>query len=353
LKDEQRRLREEQERLRHQGNGSNGGHAGTKPDGTERDGQKNQQDGNGQGKNGHQEKTQGDNQKQDNENHPKEQPKPPLKQRVRICVCSHQKQVTIGVIAFVVLCIAGAFLLLYLRSYESTDDAQVDGHLNAVSTRVMGTVQRVYVEDNQTVAAGQLLLELDPRDFETALAQAKATYASAEAQWKAENPNAPIVRTSNESDITTNQESVEGARAAVVASEQDYQARLASLRQTEANDTKAQRDLVRYRALVNKEEISHEQCDSYVAAAKTQAAGVVAAQAAAETAQKAIEQRRAQLAQVQARLNESKQNAPCSVAIRQASTAARKRPFLQRVRRWTRPHSTSRTQKSMRPPPAS
>jgi membrane fusion protein, multidrug efflux system len=87
-----------------------------------------------------------------------------------------------GAIAFVVLCIAGAFLLLCLRLYESTDDAQVDGHLNAVSTRVMGTVQRVYVEDNQTVATGQLLLELDPRDFETALAQAKATYASAEAQ---------------------------------------------------------------------------------------------------------------------------------------------------------------------------
>jgi membrane fusion protein, multidrug efflux system len=89
----------------------------------------------------------------------------------------------------------------------------------------------------------------------------------------------PIVRTSNESDITTNQESVKGARAALVASEQDYHLRLASLRQAEAKDTKAQRDLVRYRGLVNKEEISHEQCDSYVAAAKTQAAGVVAAQA--------------------------------------------------------------------------
>jgi multidrug resistance efflux pump len=138
----------------------------------------------------------------------------------------------------------------------------------------------------------------------------------------------PIVRTSNESDIATNQESVESARAAVVASEQDYQARLASLRQAEANDTKALRDLVRYRALVNKEEISHEQYDSYVAAAKTQAAGVVAAQAAADGAQKVIEQRRAQLAQVEARLNESEQNAPRNVAIRQASTEARQAAVL-------------------------
>ena len=124
------------------------------------------------------------------------------------------------------------------------------------------------------------------------------------------------------------QESVEGARAGVVAAEQDYQARLASLRQAEANDTKAQRDLVRYRALVNKEEISHEQYDSYVAAAKTQAAGVVAAQAAADAAQKAIEQRRAQLAQVQARLNESQQNAPRNAAIRQATTEAREAAVL-------------------------
>ena len=328
LKDEQRRLREEQERLRQQGNGSNGDHSGGKSDQQESDGQNNQQHSNEQTKNGDQVKPQDDNQKKDNENQPEEQPKPPLKQRVRTYVQTHHKQVAIGAVAFVVLCIAGIFLLLYLRSYESTDDAQIDGHLNAVSTRVMGTVQRVYVEDNQTVDAGQLLVELDPRDFETALAQAKANYASAEAQWKAENPNVPIVRTSNASDIATNQDSVEAARAGVLAAEQDYQARVASLRQAEANDTKAQRDLVRYRALVNKEEISHEQYDSYVAAAKTQAAGVVAAQAAADAAQKTIEQRRAQLAQVQARLNESQQNAPRNVAIRQATTEAREASVL-------------------------
>ena len=286
LNDEQRPLREEQERLRHQGNGSNGDHSGEKSDQQESGGQNNQQHSNEQNKDGDQGKTQDDNQKKDSENKPEEKPKPPLKQRVRAYVQTHRKQVAIGAVAFVVLCIAGIFLLLYLRSYESTDDAQVDGHLNAVSTRVMGIVQRVYVEDNQTVAAGQLLVELDPRDFETALAQAKANYASAEAQWKAENPNVPIVRTSNASDIATNQDSVAGARAGVLAAEQDYQARVASLRQAEANDTKAQRDLVRYRALVNKEEISHEQYDSYVAAAKTQAAGVVAAQAAADAARR-------------------------------------------------------------------
>jgi membrane fusion protein (multidrug efflux system) len=249
-------------------------------------------------------------------------------------------------IAFVVLCIASVFLLLYLRSYESTDDAQVDGHLDAVSTRVMGMVQRVYVEDNQTVTAGQLLAELDPGDFETALAQAKANYVSAEAQWKAENPNVPIVRTSNESEIATNLESVDSARAAVVASEQDYQSRLTSLRQAEANDTKAQRDLVRYRGLVNKEEISHEQYDGYLAVAKTQAAAVVAAQAAADAAQKGIEQRRAQLAQA----GSTRQRATLRATSPFARQVSRRAwlPFLPVERNSTKPHSTSRTRKFMR-----
>ncbi len=114
-------------------------------------------------------------------------------------MATHPKQVVFGAIGFAVLCVAAVFLVLYLRSYESTDDAQVDGHLNAVSTRVMGTVEHVYVEDSQIVSAGQMLVELDPRDFNNALEQAKASYASAEAQLKAENPNVPIVRTSNES----------------------------------------------------------------------------------------------------------------------------------------------------------
>jgi hypothetical protein len=69
--------------------------------------------------------------KDDGQNEPKEQPKPPLKERVRVYVRTHQKQVAIGAVGFVVLCIAGILLLLYLRSYESTDDAQADGHLNA------------------------------------------------------------------------------------------------------------------------------------------------------------------------------------------------------------------------------
>jgi biotin carboxyl carrier protein len=76
-------------------------------------------------------------------------------------------------IVIVALAVGGFFLLGYLDSYESTDDAQIDGHIDSVSSRIDGTVTGVYVDDNQQVQAGQLLAELDPRDYQIALEKAQ------------------------------------------------------------------------------------------------------------------------------------------------------------------------------------
>ena len=70
----------------------------------------------------------------------------------------------------------------YLQSYESTDDAQIDGHIDPLSSRINGTVIRVHAEDNDRVKAGELLVEIDPRDYEVAVAQAKARLELAVAQ---------------------------------------------------------------------------------------------------------------------------------------------------------------------------
>src|ERR1700733_2120001 len=70
---------------------------------------------------------------------------------------------------------------LIARNYEDTDDAQVDGHMNPIASRIAGTVQAVRVEDNQQVRAGEPLIELDPRDYDVALTQAKADLNQAEA----------------------------------------------------------------------------------------------------------------------------------------------------------------------------
>ena len=77
-----------------------------------------------------------------------------------------------GVILFAVVAIAAVWYF-YGRGSEDTDDAQVDGHLVPVASRIDGTIQAVHVDDNQTVSVGQLLVELDPKDNEVALHQAK------------------------------------------------------------------------------------------------------------------------------------------------------------------------------------
>ena len=326
LKEEQRRLREEQDRLRRQAADSNGDRSSDEKQSSRSEGKSGQ--GHGKGLEGQQQKTEDSPHKQEKQKEENEEPKPPWKERARIFLRTHRKQVFIAIVIFVVLCIAAIFLILYLRSYESTDDAQVDGHLNAISTRVMGTVSRVYVEDNQTVAAGQLLVELDPRDFQNALDQAKANLSAAAAQLKAENPNVPIIETSNQSEITSSQSAVQNSDQAILAAEQEHQSRLAMLAEAEANNAKAQQDLLRYRGLVQKQEISQQQFDTYVATAKTEAAAVSAARSAADAAQKVVEQSRAQLLQSQARLEQATRNAPRNVTVRQAAVQARQAALL-------------------------
>src|SRR5882757_8125377 len=82
--------------------------------------------------------------------------------------------IVVIVVVVIALAIGGFVLWGYLSSYESTDDAQIDGHINSVSSRINGTVTAVHFEDNQQVQAGQLLVELDPRDYQIALEQAQA-----------------------------------------------------------------------------------------------------------------------------------------------------------------------------------
>ena len=80
-----------------------------------------------------------------------------------------------------VVLVAGLFLWRYFSSYESTDDAQVDVHLYPVSARISGYVIKVNVDDNQYVEKGAVLVEIDPKDYEVAVAQAQAALGIAEA----------------------------------------------------------------------------------------------------------------------------------------------------------------------------
>src|SRR5258706_5308842 len=178
------------------------------------------------------------------------------------------------IIGVVVLLVVGFFLLRYFNSYQSTDDAQVDAHLNPVSARVGGHIEKLLVDDNQYVQAGQALVQIDPRDYQVAVARAKADYDNAVAAAQAAGVNVPIVTTGAASQLAGANADVGGAEASVAASRQQYDAANAQLAQAEANNVKAQNDLARYKQLVSKQEISQQQYDQAFAAAQAGAAGV-------------------------------------------------------------------------------
>ena len=102
-----------------------------------------------------------------------------------------------------VIAILGLSYYVYSRGYEDTDDAQIDGNISSISPRVSATVRSVEVRENQSVKAGDVLVELDPADLDVAVLQAKAQVAQAEAELDAEDPNVPILETSNRASEST------------------------------------------------------------------------------------------------------------------------------------------------------
>src|SRR5271157_4323011 len=151
------------------------------------------------------------------------------------------------ILAGLVILIAVFFLWRYLGSYESTDDAQIDGHVNSVSARVSGHVIKLNVEDNQYVEQGTVLVEIDPADYEVAVAKARAEYADAQAQASAAGINVLITDVSTSSQVSGAEGGVSGAQAAIEAARQQFGAAKSQIAEADANNTRAQNDLQRYK----------------------------------------------------------------------------------------------------------
>ena len=217
----------------------------------------------------------------------------------------------------------GSMLWGYLDSYEDTDDAQVDGDIYAITSRIAGTVKAVYVQDNQQVKAGQLLVELDPSDYNVAVEQAKASVNESRSQVDTVRPNVPITSVTTESTVTSGEEDVTGAQAQVAAAQRDYESSVAQVRQAEADNVKAQADVARYKQLIAKDEISQQQFDQVDAAAKAAAAQVDARRAAAEANARNVDAARAKQSQAETRAAEARRNRPAQIQIQAATVRAR------------------------------
>src|SRR5271155_2141261 len=196
--------------------------------------------------------------------------------------------------------IAGGLLWRYLSSYESTDDAQADVHLYPVSARVSGYVVAVNVDDNQWVEKGTVLVEIDPKDYEVAVAQAQANLGNAEATAQSLNITVPITSVNTSSQLESAQSDIDNTKAGVIAAERQLTAAHDQLEQALANDVKIQDDLKRYKLLVDKREVAEQVYDQAVAAARSSTAAVSAARANESAAQQFVEQAHSRVTQADA-----------------------------------------------------
>ncbi len=216
---------------------------------------------------------------------------------------------TIVFVVLGVLVVAGFLYWLHSRNFEDTDDAQIDGNITAVSSRVPGTVVAVHVEDNQPVKSGDLLVELDPADLQVALAQAKAAVALAQAQLEAEQPGVPITQTSNRAQVQSAEDEVASAQA-------DLEEARKQLDQALAQEKFARQQLDRAKMLVASNTIPQADLDQRQTSFEAAAATVAAAR-------QRVDQRKSRLQTAQARQAETKANAPRQLTARQAGLTVR------------------------------
>jgi len=222
--------------------------------------------------------------------------------------------IPLAIVVGLVLLIFGISYLVYASHHVSTDDAQIEGDVTTVAPRVKGQITAVYVHENQLVHKGDLLLTIDPRDFQAAVAQAQATLDQANGTAQAAAFGVPMqtaltaAQTSQaQAGVAQSQSAAQGAvakigtaQAAVLSASAGVGVAKAQLASANAALTKAANDRQRAQTLVAAGAISHQQSDATEAAyqaalANQQAAtvSVTAAQAGVVQAQSNLEQARA------------------------------------------------------------
>jgi membrane fusion protein, multidrug efflux system len=216
---------------------------------------------------------------------------------------SHKRWIILAALA--VLAIGGVFIWHYLSGFESTDDAQVDVHLYPVSARISGYIQQVNVDDNQWVDAGSALVEIDPTDYQVALARSQAALATSEAAAKSLNIDVPVSSVDTTSQLKFTSSDINNAEAAIQAAEKQEAAAHARVLEAQAENVKAQDDVTRYHLLLVKEEVPKQVYDHAYAAAATDVAAIAAAEADEAAAQQAVQEAHSRLTEAEARYEDA------------------------------------------------
>jgi membrane fusion protein (multidrug efflux system) len=240
----------------------------------------------------------------------------------------------LGMLALVA--VVTILLIRYYYNRISTDDAQVDGHIVPIASKIYGEIAEVRVDDNQSVKAGEVLVRIDPRDYQARVDQAKAALALAESRAQAAQVGVPLTRETTHSYTSSTDAQLANAQAeydrAKIAYEKDSTAELAVARANvdarQADNDRAQADLARMKSLVQKAEISQLQFDAYQAAARVAESELkaakdqlTAAERGAEISKEAMLAAQAKVEQARAGVEEAAANRK-QVPIKQADAAA-------------------------------
>jgi len=227
------------------------------------------------------------------------------------------------VIAVIILLVIGAGIFYWRSTFtEDTDDAQVDGDLYQVSSRVTGQVVKVYVEDNQQVNVGAPIAEIDPKDYQVALEQAQANLASAQAAAIQANVNIPITNINVTTSVSTTSSDVQAANASVEQARKQAAAAEARVAAAKANAVKSHLDVERYTPLVQKDVISKQQFDAAVAADAANQAAVLEAEATVIGNEAAVTQALQKLSQARYSATQSVKTGPDQVRAQEAKANA-------------------------------
>jgi len=226
--------------------------------------------------------------------------------------------------------LAGVGVYLWVNSLNrvSTDDAQVDGHIIPISPKIYGKVLEVLVNDNQQVKQGQVLVRIDPQDYQAKVDQAQAAVLVAESQAQGANAGVPLTRDTTGSSVTAAQAQLGAARADYDQAQVDYErASTADIAMARSNVDSAQAtadralaDLNRMKTLVDKEEISRLEYDAYVSAERVAASQLQAAKDKLASVTKDAETKKAALTSAEARI------AQAQAAILQAKATQKQVP---------------------------
>ena len=285
----------------------------------------------------------------------------------RPAVAEPEKKSPVRFVVVILLMIAvgvGVWAYFHYRDRVSTDDAEVDGHITSIAPKISGNVVDVLVNDNQPVKAGDVLVRIDPRDYQARVDQAKAALAEQESKLRAARVGVPLTDLTTESGqnmasagVADTQAELDRARLVYEeASSSDLAYAEANVRARQASNDRAQADLARMKPLVDKAEISQLQYDAYVAAAKVADSELKAAQeklaSAAEGRGDQAKRRwrlpKRALHQAQAQLASSVANRK-QVAIRTADVGTAQAAVEPRARRSKPPNCSSATRPSSRP----